>query len=274
MTLFIIVFFGILGALIGSFLNVVILRYNTGMGIGGRSGCFSCGKVLAWFELVPIFSFLIQKGKCLGCKSSISSQYPLVEGATSLLFAFVAYVNLAPFYSVFNIYQIIDLFLVLTVVSILVVIFVYDLRHKVIPDALSFSFAFFALVRLALHGQLALLHFPWMLDLLAGPVLALPFVLVWYFSKGKWMGLGDGKLALGIGWFLGFTGGLSAVCLSFWIGTVVSLGLIVTQKYLKKKHRLTLKSEIPFAPFLIIGLLIVYFFPIDIFHVNAFLSLF
>jgi prepilin signal peptidase PulO-like enzyme (type II secretory pathway) len=274
MTLFIIIFFGILGALIGSFLNVVILRYNTGMGIGGRSGCFSCGKVLAWFELVPIFSFLIQKGKCLGCKSSISSQYPLVEGVTAFLFASIAYVNLVPFYTSYNIYQIVDLFLVLAVVSILVVVFVYDLRHKVIPDALSFSFAFFAIVRLVFHEQWVFFHFPYILNFLAGPILALPFVLVWYFSKGKWMGLGDGKLALGIGWFLGFSAGLSAVCLAFWIGTVVSLGLIVTQKFLKKKNMLTLKSEIPFAPFLIIGLLIVYFFPIDIFHINAFLSLF
>jgi len=274
MTLFIIIFFGILGALIGSFLNVVILRYNTGRGIGGRSGCFSCGKILSWFELIPLVSYFIQKGKCLTCKSAISSQYPLVEGATALLFAAIAYVNLIPFDGVFTIYQIVDFFLVLTSVSLLIVIFVYDYHHKIIPDALSFSFGFFALIRLVLINQWALFQFPHYLNLLAGPILALPFVLVWYFSKGKWMGLGDGKLALGIGWFLGFIGGLSAVCLSFWVGTIISLGLIAIQKSLHEKHRLTLKSEVPFAPFLIIGLLIVYFFPIDIFHINDFLSLF
>ena len=274
MTLFIIVFFGILGALIGSFLNVVILRYNTGMGLGGRSGCFTCGKTLSWYELIPVFSFLFQKGKCRGCKSSIATQYPLVEGATAFLFALVAYVNLIPFADAYSIYQILNLFLVLASVSLLVVIFVYDYYHKIIPDALSFSFAGLALVKLVLTEQWSLLHYPWYLDFWAGPILALPFVLIWYFSKGKWMGLGDGKLALGIGWFLGLASGLSAICLAFWIGTVVSLGLLLIQKMIPKKHHLTLKSEIPFAPFLITGLLVAYFFPIDIFHINDFLLLF
>jgi len=67
---------GIIGLLVGSFLNVVIYRYNTGLSIvKGRSKCLSCGKTLDWYELIPLFSFLFLKGKCLGCKSKISKQY-------------------------------------------------------------------------------------------------------------------------------------------------------------------------------------------------------
>ena len=73
------------------------------------------------------------------------------------------------------------------------------------------------------------------------------------------MGLGDGKLALGIGWFLGIAGGISAVLLSFWIGAVVAVGVMGYQRLFQRGKRLTMKSEIPFGPFLILGLVIVFF---------------
>lgn len=272
MLILIIVFFGILGAIIGSFLNVVILRYNTGKTIGGRSGCFTCGKELHWYELIPVLSYLVQKGKCLGCKSKISKQYPLVEIGTAILFALIASRILIPFYDLYPVIQVLNLLIALITASILVVIFVYDYRHKIIPDMLSFLFAILALMRLTLYYRETLFQYPFIVDLLAGPLVALPFVLIWYFSKGKWMGLGDGKLALGIGWFLGLAGAISALCLAFWIGAVVGLALIAIQKYISKKRHYNFKSEIPFAPFLIIGLLIVYFFPMDIFHIGTFLG--
>ncbi len=266
MDILIIIFFGILGAIIGSFLNVVILRYNTGKGIGGRSGCFTCGKDLRWYELVPVVSYLIQRGRCIGCKSGISKQYPLVEIGTAVLFALISYRILLPLDDFYPVIQVLNLFVTLVSASVLVIIFVYDYRHKIIPDMLSFLFALLSLMRLTLYYRETLFQFPFVMDLLAGPLVALPFVLIWYFSKGKWMGLGDGKLALGIGWFL-------ALCLAFWIGAVVGVALIAIQKYLSRKRRLTFKSEIPFAPFMILGLLIVYFFPMDLFHINTFLQI-
>ena len=89
MEIFLIISIFVLGAIIGSFLNVTIYRHNTGRGFGGRSACMSCAKVLRPRELIPILSFLIQKGRCSNCKSRISVIYPLVEFLTGLVFVSV-----------------------------------------------------------------------------------------------------------------------------------------------------------------------------------------
>jgi prepilin signal peptidase PulO-like enzyme (type II secretory pathway) len=78
--------FFVFGSIIGSFLNVLILRFNTGATFGGRSKCFSCGRELRWYDLVPILSFLFLRGRCRFCKSKISLQYPTVELITGLIF--------------------------------------------------------------------------------------------------------------------------------------------------------------------------------------------
>ncbi|MDD5050413.1 MAG: prepilin peptidase [Candidatus Pacebacteria bacterium] len=259
------IFVFIFGLIVGSFLNVVILRYNTGTTIGGRSYCFSCGKTLHWYELIPLLSFLIQLGKCRSCKAKISWQYPLVELSTGILFA----LTLLSF-PVFSSRDLFILFFYLIIESILIVITVYDLRHKIIPDALVYTFAFLSLGAIfvpALHATRYTFY-----DLLAGPILFLfPFFLLWFISKGRWMGLGDAKLSLGIGWFLGLAYGISAIILGFWIGAGVSLLLLLVQKIAKGKTplisglgNLTMKSEIPFGPFLILGALLVLFLRIDI----------
>ena len=241
------------GAIIGSFLNVVIYRYNTGTSLTcGRSMCFSCGKILSWYELIPVVSFVFQRGRCLGCKSKISWQYPLVEIITGVLFMAV----FAEQYSIF------ETTYLLVLMSIFVVISVYDIRHKIIPDGFVYAFIVLSLVYLILTPGVQLI------DWLAGPILFLPFAGLWFFSKGTWMGFGDAKLALGIGWFLGFYAGLSAIILAFWIGSVFGLVLIGMGKignFLPFKKRLSLKSEIPFGPFLILAMLLVFFFNIDVF---------
>lgn len=274
-----------LGMLVGSFLNVVALRYNTGrlrqaLFGGGRSHCFSCDKTLAWYELVPVLSFLAQGGRCRGCKTRLSWQYPIVEVLTGLLFV-AAFLHEAVGAHSFG------LLVVLVILSLLVVIGIYDLRHKIIPDALAYTFAALALVysvaRLLPTGPdgsfsafAALLDFHaifqaifWLI--LAGPALFLPFYALWKASDGRWIGLGDGKLALGMGWFLGLSGGISAVVLAFWLGALVAIVILAVQRFGQRYSqslsqffgpnvaaRLHMKSEIPFAPFLIIGTVLVY----------------
>jgi leader peptidase (prepilin peptidase)/N-methyltransferase len=265
--------FFIFGAIVGSFLNVVILRYNTGRKVTGRSACATCGRTLKWHELVPIVSFLAQRGRCTTCGSRISWQYPLVEFLTGVLFLGIFLKFLVPLQ--FFPYFILHASYLMIVVSLLVIIAVYDLRHKIIPD--PFVFAFIALAGLwgageYLTGTLTTPLF-W---LLAGPILALPFAVLWVLSRGKWMGLGDAKLVWGAGWLLGLMPGVNALLLAFWSGAIISIAVLIAhsatgQRRLSQHSRqFTMKSEIPFAPFIILGVLVVLFFGFD---VRVFLNL-
>lgn len=251
------VFFGfLLGAVVGSFLNVVILRMGSGRSLGGRSFCFTCARQLHWYELVPICSYFALRGKCRSCGSSISVQYVLIELLTAAIFALLFW-KFAPL----SYLEAWWLLYYLLVFSILIVIVGYDWRHKVIPDGLSFLFSALSLGAISVEAYLY--GFSWG-PFLAGPLLSLPFVLLWVFSRGRLMGLGDGKLVLGIGWFLGFLKGFTAILFAFWIGAVVMLSLILIQRLFVRTNSLTMKSEIPFGPFLILGLALVFFTEVTI----------
>lgn len=257
-------FFFLFGLCIGSFLNVVIYRYNTGLSINGRSQCFSCSRTLAWYDLIPVFSFLAFRGRCRTCGSKISVQYPAVELLVGCLFLALYFLNgVTPL-----------LFLDLVIWSILVVILVYDLRHKIIPDifvAMVIIFGYIRTFSLIPYESWFTIQSLWVL--LAGPILFVPFYLLWKLSNGTWMGLGDGKLAIAMGAILGLALGISAITLSFWIGAVVMLLYLGIQKLRLSfsTNKLTMKSEIPFAPFLIIGLWIVFYFQINVLMIGTFL---
>lgn len=258
MTISFSLFFFVFGTIIGSFLNVVILRYRA-WSLHGRSVCSSCGKRLSWYELIPILSFVFLRGHCSSCKSRISPQYPLVELGTGFLFMgtyLTGHVGL-------------ELLASLILISGFIVIFVYDLYHKIIPDGLIYLCVVVSFVSMFFGGS-TVLSFPSVWDIVAGPVLFLPFFLLWFFSGGTWMGLGDAKLALAIGWSLGLSGGLTAIIVAFWLGAGVSLSLIaferiVLRRGVYKEGVLTLRSEIPFAPFLIASYCLVFFFGVNIF---------
>lgn len=288
------IFAGILGLLIGSFLNVLILRFNTGKGLGGRSMCFSCKTELRAVDLVPVLSYLWHDGRCRTCKSKISKQYVIVELLTAALFMIAWYHN-APLFGLGDIslapgvvdqvmwplftfglssfplqIAFLKLLVDFLIMSILVFMAVYDLRHKIIPDISVFLFAVCAFI-----GHLIVGTMTWNV-FFAGFVLALPFYAIWLLSRGAWMGLGDAKLAIGIGWMFGLSLGGSAIIFGFWIGALISIMLLLLQKVmavdvvrrmLHKLHipRLGLRSEVPFAPFLIAGFLIAYVWGFNVF---------
>lgn len=251
------VFIFVFGLIIGSFLNVVILRMNTGRSIAkGRSSCARCSTPLAWYELVPVFSYIGLRGKCKTCNQHISFQYPLVELATAIVFTIIYSMAIVS-YGITAIALITFIFSAL-VASILIVIFAYDIRHGIIPDGAVYSFILLALISIVWKA-FNMPGFNVSYALVYGVVVALPFFLLWAFSKGKAMGFGDVKLALGIGWLLGLGGGFSAVIFSFWIGGLVGIILLA----LSRKYHM--RSEVPFAPFLILGTFIVGVWGITIF---------
>lgn len=258
-----------LGAVIGSFLNVVSLRFNTGRSfVKGRSGCFSCGKQLVWYENIPIVSFLVLRGRCSGCKTKISFQYPIVECATGLLFLFgflkfeyLLQGSLWPFLVAYTLFILPVIFLIL--------IFLHDLKHKIIPN--EFVYPFIILGGISLFFGEGIYNTPSLFDAMAGPILFLPFFTLWFVSGGRWMGFADGKLAWGIGWMLGLAHGASAIILGFWIGALWAICALVFQKIglFSGASGLTMKSEIPFGPFLIVGFLIILCIPFDFFSLES-----
>ena len=147
-----------------------------------------------------------------------------------------------------------------TMFSILIVIAFYDLRHKIIPDSLVLIFGILSFVGLFFFDNFGFsIHIPSLMQFLAGILVSLPFALFWLVSRGKWMGLGDAKLAIGLGWLLGLSRALSGIVLSFWTGAIVGIFLIL----FSKKH--SLKSEVPFAPFLVLGTILAFLFELHIF---------
>ncbi len=253
----------VLGTIIGSFLNVVILRHNTGLGLGGRSHCFACGHQLSAWELIPFFSFVFQRGACKHCRSRISAQYPLVELVSGIVFALVwfEFPPTSPTHAVTTL-------IYLIASSLLIVMAVYDTRQKIIPDSFVYSFDLLALISVFVGGA-TWWHAPYYPTLLAGPVLALPFALLWLVSKGNWMGLGDAKLVLGLAWLLGMNAGLNALILAFWLGAIIGLAWMF-MSFGRFKARL----EIPFGPFLIATFFLVLFSHWLVFDIHTLLELF
>lgn len=235
----------LLGLIIGSFLNVVIFRLNTGRSISrGRSKCLSCGKPLAWYELVPVFSYLFLRGKCKSCHAPISPQYPIVEFIAGVSFVVLFWVAISRFGVTQEAF--IHFAFLATIASLFIVMIIYDIRHKIIPDQINFTFIALAMVSITWR-YFTLPDFSAVNTFLAGPAIALPFFLLWFFSKGRALGFGDVKLMLGMGWLLGLGTATLGVLFAFWLGAVVGILLMVFSK------RYSRKSEIPFAPFLIVG---------------------
>lgn len=236
--------------------------------------CFTCGQTLRWTELVPLGSFLTQGGKCSHCRTPISWQYPLVEALTGTLFVFLY------FHFSFLILISTDFFSTILVLfayygfvfCLLIVLSVYDLKHKILPDRLNALFGMVAFVGMFLiDGYRIVFHLPSLWQILAGIILPFPFVCIWMLSKGRWMGLGDPKLMIGIGFLLGLSSGITAILLSFWIGALVSILLLVGSSVFKKS-RFSLQTAIPFGPFLALATLIVFLCDLDFMSITHFIG--
>ena len=250
------------GAILGSFLNALLFRFNTGRGMRGRSRCMSCNHTLQYLDLVPIFSWVFLRGRCRYCGAKISFQYPLVEATAAVLSVKLLFLFYAdPSYAVLQ-----YLFWLLVWMTLLFVV-VYDLKHQIIPWSCSILLAVLAFVGLFFSFDSFSLMVPTVWALLAGPLLALPLFLLSLVSGGRWMGFGDGALELSLGWFLGLSLGASAFMYAFWSGALVGVSLLLFARlpWSKANSRFTMKSEIPFAPYLVLGAALAYFLHVDLF---------
>lgn len=221
------------GLVIGSFCNVLIDRLPQGETVlWGRSRCDFCKKTLEWYELIPVFSFILQRGRCRRCKKKLSIQYPLIELVSAGL--------LVTLYKVFGLSPVLFVAYSLIAYAVLV-IFVADSKYQIIPD----SMLVVAIIGILLR-DLATPHGLQAADIVSGVGGLVFFFLLWVITKGRGMGLGDVKLAFVLGLFLGFPAIVIALYIGFLTGAAVGVILIL----LREK---TMKSKIAFGPFLLFG---------------------
>lgn len=234
-TLFLLFIFG-LGVILGSFLNAMIWRTCVGMSaMKGRSQCTHCNAQLRAFELIPVFSFLLQRGRCRHCLEHISWQYPLVELSTGLLFVLT--------YTVFQPDMIAVLF-GWFVVAVLMFIFVYDLRYQLILDRISLPAIAIVFIYQLIRDPAA-----WWVYLLGLVIGGGFFLLQFVVSKGKWIGGGDIRLGALMGVILGWKLVLVALMIAYVVGAAVSLILVA----MKKK---SMASTTPFGTYLTFATLV------------------
>jgi leader peptidase (prepilin peptidase)/N-methyltransferase len=256
-----IIFSLILGFFIGSFLNCTVLRvYNEESFVKGNSKCPHCKHKLGVKDLIPIFSYASLKGKCRYCREKISSQYFWSEVATGLLFALVAFLTNASFFTmgIFNI-EFLEYLFYLVVASYFVMIFLFDARWFIIPDGLTFSAIIITILWLlsgtfifGIYTEQDLLF-----RFLSAFGVFLFFFALHFFSHGKAMGFGDVKLVVFLGLLLGWPNILIGMFLGFFLGAVIGLVIMMLQKK-------GIKTEIPFGPFLVVGTFIAMFWGNDL----------
>lgn len=219
------------GLIVGSFLNVVILRSDDLKTIiADRSHCPKCKHTLGWYDLIPLFSYIYLRGKCRYCSKKISIQYPLVELIAAVIFILL-FINFN--FLAFIFYSIIF--------SLLLVVAVHDVKTQEIPSVFNYI-----TILLLLSGAW---HFGEMTfaNMLLGGLIGggIPALLV-FISKEKWMGAGDIEVGLVMGILLGYPQAFFGFFLACFLGSIVGVF------YMLKKEK-TLTSQLAFAPYLILS---------------------
>ncbi|MGB9609199.1 MAG: prepilin peptidase [Minisyncoccia bacterium] len=254
--LFIITF--LFGLAAGSFLNCLIYRLAHKKTLFGRSFCPRCQHQIAWYDNIPILSFIILGGRCRHCHQKISWQYPLVELITGFFLVINFFIRLNQFpISDFRLPIILIRDWLMIFVSFF--IFIYDLKYYLIEDIVILPIT--GLIFIAnLILKISLLNL-----LLAGILAVCFFVFQYLITRGCGIGLGDFRIGLLMGVYFGWPKIVLAIILSYLIGAIIAIFLVI----LKKKK---FTSRVPLGPFLVIGSLITLFYGQEI--LNWYLSKF
>ncbi|MHB8914150.1 MAG: prepilin peptidase [Minisyncoccota bacterium] len=231
----------VLGAIVASFIGVLVVRLNTGQSfLTGRSHCDACDKPLAASALVPVVSYVVSRGRAQCCGARISLAAPLTEillgGLFALAYLALGLVSALPF--------------MLLSLSLLLALVLYDLMHQILPATLLWLFV-------AASATASYLAAPSLGDfsetLLVAFVIALSLAAIHFFSRGRAMGLADAPLAFGLALLAG-PSAFPGFIFSFWIGAAVGIVLL-----LRRPRGSRMGVEVPFAPFLAAGFLLAYF---------------
>lgn len=237
----------LLGLAVGSFLNVVLFRMTSQKRFWqGRSQCLSCGHILAWYELIPVLSYLVQGGKCRQCKIKLSSQYPVIEAITGLLFSavFYSYAPNLPALVSLDLYDWIKIFILWISISQLVIIFVYDLQYQLIHVIQLRTLQLLGLGWVLIHFfESNQLIDTWITALLSSAIILFIYIL----TKKQGMGWGDIELFLALGLFIPLAWGFSFFFGAFLIGSIWGLSVILV------KPNKSLKQKIAFGPSIILS---------------------
>jgi len=275
----------IVGLVLGSFIQATAERFALGRSLKGRSYCPNCQKTLAWYDLFPILSYLLLRGKCRYCKKKIPREYLITECIMGALVGLLFYVSFPQATTMLlaldwaNAIHLLDLAFKVFVVGVLALVFLIDLKTGLIPDKITFTASAIA----AIYWVISLIIKSWgfyqgVVNSLLGKYLLPPYsnylwdhlILIWqplgiallsavlvsgfFFSlilitKGRGMGWGDVKYVFFLGLVLSAQGTIVAIFLAFLLGSIVSLVLIA----IKRKH---FGQTIPFGPFLSVGALL------------------
>ncbi len=241
MGLFYIAIFFLAGLFFGSFFGVVGTRLPKNESIlFPRSHCTKCNHELKWYELIPVFSYIIQGGKCRKCKTKLSVFYPLVELISGLLFALCYYI-----FGFTN-----ELFISLLIVSFLVIVIVSDVSFLVIPDEVTLFFSIAMIIlKLVLYG----IRTTFMSILSAVLMFCIMYCIMLLGNKifkKETLGGADIKLMFFIGLVLSPALGLFNIFLSSCLALPISLILLYKDK----------NNVVPFGPFILLGLFLIYCF--------------
>ena len=229
---------GLLGLLIGSFMNVCIYRLPRGLSpVRPRSSCTTCGYMLTWYDNVPIASYLTLGGRCRGCGAPISIMYPVIEAITGLMFL-GAYLLYGP-----------SALLVARLLfgCAMIVLFVIDLQHKILPNVITLPGIVIGVLLSEVAGP------GWLASLIgaaAGGGVLWGIAEIYYrVQKQEGLGMGDVKMLAMIGAFLGWKLMLLSLILASFSGTIVGVAVIVARKE-------SMKYALPFGTFLAAGAIV------------------
>lgn len=226
-----ILLFGAFGLALGSFGNVLLHRIRTDEPLFGRSKCPQCRYELAWYDLVPAFSYLWLRGKCRGCRFPISIRYPAVEVLSLLVFLFAIW-NIPddPLSALFTAF----------VLYFLLLACAFDLEWQQVPDALTILAGVAAIAQVVWLGTYA--------SALGGALIGLVwFGGQWLVSRGRAIGTGDIFLGVVLGFWLGWQDAIAMILLSYMVGAVILVAMLISGRLTFKKTR------IAFVPFMGLG---------------------